>query len=158
MADPLSAPRRFYRCRLFWLGLLVLVFYLWAWADSRWFRSWVSWEAPGRSLVFVYTDSCVGFSAMKAPFLRASPAGEFGWGRNTAEDNPFYDPAKATLPPIFPAAFGHSVWTLDNGKEREETWEVAWWVIVGAHTTAWIGLLIFWQRRKELLKTITLPP
>ena len=149
--------RPFYRSRLFWFGLLALVFFLWSWADSRWFRSWVVWEASGQSLVLEQADSCVGFSAVKDSVPRSSAAGEIGWGRNKAEADPFYDPAEAPQPPIFPAPFGHSVWMLDNGKQRQETWEVAWWVIVGAHTTAWIGLLIFWQRRKEPLKKIVLP-
>ena len=139
--------RPWYRSRLLWLGLPVLVSLLWSWADSRRFRSRVSWQTPNRFFVLEQRDSCLGFGWVSSPVF-ADGAGDFDWGREEASKaDPFYDPSEPP-PPIFRPPFGHWISTVDQDSKSVEDWEVAWWVVVSAFTFVWLGTLVIWQRRK----------
>lgn len=140
--------RPWYRSRLFWFGLPVLVFFLWSWADSRRFESWISREERGRTLVFRQAEGAVSFLVVRYAAVRPSASG-FNAARSAVEADPFYDPSKA--PQWFGPAFYHWVWDIDDGAERQETWEVGWWVITAGYLVVWSGMLVFWQRRKACL-------
>jgi phosphatidylglycerophosphate synthase len=140
--------RPWYRSRLFWLGLSVLVFFLWSWADSQRFESWISKEGRGRILVLRQAEGTVSFLVVS--YAGSGPAGSgFNAARSKVEADPYYEgPAK---PRWFGPAFHHWVWDIDEGAERQETWEVAWWVIAAGYLVIWTGILVFWQRRRARL-------
>jgi hypothetical protein len=141
--------RPWYRSCLFWLGLSVLGFFLWSWADSQRFESWISKEAPGRTLVLRQAEGTVSFLVVRYAAVGGPAASGFNAARSKVEADPFYEvPAE---PRWFGPAFHHWVWDIDGGAERQETWEVAWWVIAAGYVAVWTGILAFWQRRKARL-------
>lgn len=143
-------PKPFHRSRLFWLGLLVLVFFVWSWSESRRFDSWVAVGVSKSAMVILRQgEGRVGIEVVRdkaAPFSAAS----FASARSDRKSDPFYEYGDPPAP-WFPPAFSHFAWELGNGHQEQESWVAAWWAIIATYLTIWLGALVMRQRRKARL-------
>jgi hypothetical protein len=152
--------RRFYRSRLFWLGVPGLVFLVWAWWDSGGYVSNARW-VRGSSMDDVrVTGGWVGWKRMThlppsplAPILSVDP---FTTGRNVRlEEVPLAQLCTAkTMDRQFDVPAGFEVVSRvlpapsGQGGERTMILRVALWVVVAAYVMMWLGTVFWWQRRK----------
>jgi len=130
-----------YRSRLFWFGLLVLLFLLWGWADWRGALSLTA--KVGNSRLAIGNQA----GALRIAW-RSAPAGPAAFtiaGR------------KGTRAPdhihLFPPAFKHSEVNLSAsfGGGRFTTVAIAYWFLILVYLPLWLGTLAGWQRRKARL-------
>lgn len=127
-------PRPWYRSRLFWLGLVPLLFLVWVWWDSTTYTSGVHFRSAHREYVVGQGEGYVGvgLGTGRALYLSTSP---LGWSFHRSRD---LGPA---LPPAVEVYLDHPEMGYLVG--------VAVWLLVAGFTPTWIACLIWWQRRKR---------
>ena len=124
-----------YRSRLFWFGLLGLLFLIWAWWAYLRTALSISWGTKKAEYCFGWGDSDVAFVVNRREFhtgLEGSP--ELGF--HTREEP--LGPEDETI--IFKPAF-----YLES--DRFGIF-VGQWVIAVLYTVLWLGGVALWQRRK----------
>lgn len=142
-------PRPWYRSRLFGLGLLPLVFLLWAWRDAAKYDTSYAWNGPADYLTIWQGPSGVGW--MRADKSKASVSVLFqnsgGFERESCEVWSYQGvPQWVGLPFAAPRPFwkqdDKNGWTLWGGY-------LPHWLLVGAWSCVWLGALAGWQRYKR---------
>ena len=155
----MTRPRPWHRSRLFWLGLPILIFLLWAWflLDSYWLLRWtrplghtqLSYQAgaifidhitiepppPGGPISIEYNPpGAQGFTHQTGPVSRLQRK-YFTW------------PLSHQFAPTFPGSPYHLT--------RKIT--LPFWLLVPLYLTTWLTTLALWQRRKHRLANTPTP-
>ncbi|MCW1926642.1 hypothetical protein OKA05_29080 [Luteolibacter arcticus] len=135
------SPRPFHRSRLFWLGVLGSLFLIWVWWDSGAKGTMVQWGRGEKEHEVWLGDGVVGWQG--TTHLDGYSAGSDLTGHRYAMLN--QDEEKAVRFD-FPPALSSEAETTETVRTKEV--EVALWVIVVCHAVAWLGMVLWWQRRK----------
>lgn len=141
---------RLSRSLTFWLGLPVLVFLLWAWADSFDWESRASLRKSGAICSVVSDGSSITFEWIRKEPTASSGTGEYEppeIASTTGFD--FYRTASARPKrPLLYAKLGTS--TADFGGLRESALHVPYWMTVIAYVVLWFGLMAWrWMRGRR---------
>jgi hypothetical protein len=148
----------FHRSILFWLGLFVLSFLVWAWADSRKnFTLWSYQPAPDRSLTIMHGGSSLNFSTVsilptqQVVTLLSHPFGPSGYSRVTPRGKvraawlraPTWevrlDPGSSGE--VHSLGMGTASMPLYVTPPARNTWlRIPHWLIIALYLPLWLGL------------------
>ena len=133
-------PRPFYRSRLFWSGLPVLIFFTWMWLGTRTYFGWAQQGNPAL-IVLAGTDSGnyrLAWTRRLAPQVRFTAT---GFKKVTSTQEPA---------PLFPAAVGYQS-DETPGIRRSTEIRIAHWFAVVSYLILWLTACGLWQQRKRRL-------
>lgn len=142
-------PLPFYRSRMFWLGIPVLLFLLWGWWHSMQFLTlWAKKSSWGD----VELESFRG--SLRVNLLR----GKGGAWRGTAG---FYHlPVTEVnyIPEPYPAVPRYVTFTSMQDPKAGSAYHLtlAHWFLISLYAAAWGGAYVMWQRRKRRLMKSTM--
>jgi hypothetical protein len=142
MISPSMTQRPFYRSRLFWCGLPVLIFLTWVWLGTRPHFVWAQ-HGSRALLVLVGTDSGtyrLAWTRRLSPTIRFTAT---GFRKVTSTQKPA---------PLFPAAIGHQT-DETPGIRRSTEIRIAHWLAVASYLVLWLTACGLWQYRKRRLAT-----
>ena len=136
--------RRFYKSRLFWLGVPGLVFLLWVWWDSGRYESSVYWsEKKWEVFAGVYGGKahfCLSWALGGTVFMEVHDADRVEWGMAKGDVNP-----RARR---FDFVEGFALETDSSADYRSFDLQVGLWMIVASYVALWLGAVVVWERRK----------
>jgi hypothetical protein len=140
------AMRRFYRSRLFWLGVPGLVFLVWGWWDSGGYTSHVSWQSGREIRQLEVNRGCVVW--MTTVDLRSAvpvPGEPFHAGRYElkGEGGRHFDfavPFERKTDDLKVSVAWMDM-TLHSAR-------LALWVVVVFYAVMWMAMVFAWQWRK----------
>ena len=139
--------RPWYRSRLFWLGIPGLLFVLWVWLAKA--RDDVFFGHTGTGYPYATTlcmGSCYGSIYQSRSRRRYGLSGPDHIGLHASTEE--FESDEPTI--YFPLRPFGIVQKKDDFGDYREIW-VAWWVVMVAYASAWLGGLAAWQRRKVRL-------
>jgi len=133
--------KKFWKSRLFWLGVPVLVFLVWAWCDSGIHNSGVGFERDRKATQAWQSEGKFNFTQMKGGSVST---GDGIWTTNRmrlvtrAEDRVW----------IGSFAFPRAIGAFEYGSNWEHfmTRSIAHWLVVLAYLTTWLASVLGWQR------------
>lgn len=144
--------RPWYRSRLFWLGVMGLVFLLWLWVDSMRYDTMIDvyWKDHGWGFFSAFSELKAG--AAIDPFFVPTGGLDFEVFRSRVYLGPdvdytSVDPFENSIWPgtlaeaMFPGALGRP--------SAVHTLGLAYWLITLVYLSGWAGSLIVWQRWKR---------
>jgi hypothetical protein len=130
-------PRPFYRWKSFWLGVLVLMFCIWAWVRSYGFNEAVGHSpTPYEGRLLGQVAGTVFYYYTKAPWAHST-----GFGMTSEPAEPWLVNDNGW----FPAPWVHR-W--HDGHMESNGFHIAHWLLILLFFIPWMGLLI-WRIRKQ---------
>jgi hypothetical protein len=138
-------PRPIHRWKTLWLGLLVLIFLLWAWARSLQHRDSLNYGTPGGRFMIECRNS-TGTASLRIGTVMPHYCGTIPPGITYTTDTHgsrrwFRDPGEITR--------------LSSGPY----WiQIAHWLLLVLFLLPWLGLLAWRQRRMKRHATAAAPP
>ena len=151
-------PRSIYRSRLFWLGLLGLIFLLWGWWHSTQYRTILGMRtATGHAEVH-----SIGHVVATGEVKGLRPSWSGGWAFLHLPGMMVYADPKTGRPmadefPVLPRFVEHR--STDIPEVGGSTWRVAvaYWFIVAVYGCAWAGACVAWRwwlKRKRSMERV----
>lgn len=142
-------PRPFYRSRLFWLGLPGLVFLLWVLVPGR--ASEVTWVRASDSFSISREDGSIRGTYQRFMIRRGHPTLDFLLPPTGFSSRSHADSVGTIFAPAFEMVGG-------RGATHFDSVSMGCWFMLILYLAAWLGFLLWWQRRKSRLMKLQTPP